>query len=213
MENGKLSKLIDKIVYEDDAPRDYIGASNIGSDCLRQIWYEYTNAPSTKVSNKTRRTWEIGRRLEDFVIDLLKLAGIEFKDYQVELRDPVRDYFRGHFDGLMVSPESILEIKTAKDASFKIFVKDGCKKWSPRYYAQVQAYMGMSGIHSAYILVLNKDNSEIHDEHVDFDAHFYITLVEKARLIHEAEIPPPRINGSPLFYQCKMCRFRETCHE
>lgn len=212
METGKLSKMIDKIKYEDDAPRGYIGASNIGSDCLRQIWYEYTNAPSSEVSNKIRRTWAIGHRLEDFVIELLKLAGIQFEDYQIELSDHVQEYFRGHFDGLMVNPHAILEIKTAKDASFKLFVKDGCQKWNPRYYAQVQAYMGMSGVHSAYILVLNKDNSDIHDEEVEFDPHFYMAIREKARLIHEAEIPPPRINGSPLFYMCKMCRFRGVCH-
>lgn len=213
METGKLSKMIDKIKYEDDAPRGYIGASNIGSDCLRQIWYEYTNAPSSEVSNKIRRTWAIGHRLEDFVIELLKLAGIEFEDYQIELSDDVLEYFRGHFDGLMVNPEAILEIKTAKDASFKLFVKDGCKKWNARYYAQVQAYMGMSGVHSAYILVLNKDNSELSDELVTFDEDLYKKLEDKARMIANAIIEPPRISNSPLWFQCKLCKFNKVCHK
>ena len=75
-------------------------------------------------------------------------------------------YSQGHFDAIIFlgSQKAILEIKTAKDASFKVFVNKGLKVWSPRYYAQVQSYMGMSGIYSAYILVLNKDNSEIFDE-------------------------------------------------
>ena len=39
---NKISKIIEKhqgsIV---DEVRDYIGASSIGSECLRQIWYEF----------------------------------------------------------------------------------------------------------------------------------------------------------------------------
>ena len=73
--------------------------------------------------------------------------------------------------------------------------------------------MGMSGIHTAYILVLNKDNSEIADEMVIFDEFFYHKLRSKALMIANSESAPPKINGSPLFYKCKMCKFNKVCHK
>ena len=213
MSTGKLTKLIESLKHEEDAPRNYIGASSIGSDCLRQIWYEYTGAECSAVPNKLRRTWDIGKHLEGLVLEWIKNAGIELLDYQVKFSDNILSYFQGSCDAIMLNQDGILEIKTAKDASFKVFVRDGCRKWNPKYYAQLQAYMGMSGITSAYILVLNKDNSDLFDELVKFDAEFYEKLKEKARLIHEAKSPPPRINGSPMFYFCKMCKFNKVCHK
>ena len=73
--------------------------------------------------------------------------------------------------------------------------------------------MGMSGIHKAYIVVLNKDNSEIADELVTFDPVFYETLRNKAAMIANANVMPPRINASPLWFQCKMCKFNKVCHK
>jgi hypothetical protein len=107
---------------------------------------------------------------------------------------------------------SIVEIKTAKDASFRIFKSKGVKLWNPQYYAQIQAYMGMSGIYKAYILVLNKDNSELSDELVEFDAKYYKALEDKALMIATADVEPPRISGSPLWYKCKSCKYNKVCH-
>jgi hypothetical protein len=110
-------------------------------------------------------------------------------------------------------PFAIIEIKTAKDASFMIFIKKGLKGWNPQYYAQVQSYMGMSGIHKAYILVLNKDNSDISDELVTFDKVFYEQICRKAFLIANIEEAPARVHDSPLWFQCKMCKFNKVCHK
>ena len=216
MSRDKLSKLID--LYQerdDDEPRDYIGASSIGSDCLRQIWYQFKGVKAEKVPTKFRRTWAIGKKLEGLVVEWLINAGVkvERNDYTYHAQD--MPYFQGHFDGILTwrNNRAILEIKTAKDASFKIFVKKGCKVWNPQYYAQIQSYMGMSGINSAYILVLNKDNSALSDEFVIFNPVFYKKLEEKAQMIYGAHVEPPRINGSPLWFQCKMCKFNKVCHQ
>ena len=73
--------------------------------------------------------------------------------------------------------------------------------------------MGMSGIFSAYILVLNKDNSDLSDELVLFDSGYYEKLKEKAAMIYGATVTPPRIHGSPLYFKCKMCNFNKGCHK
>lgn len=214
-----LTKRIEKYqAHDSKETRDYIGASSIGSDCLRQIWYEFKGTKAEKVPTKTRRTWAIGKWLERLVMEWLDEAGISLgvlpKRTLVSARVPS---FRGHVDSVWIgrggAVKAIIEIKTAKDASFKIFVKKGVKVWNPQYYAQIQSYMGMSGIHSTYILVLNKDNSDLSDELVTFDPQFYEELEKKALMISEAVVSPPKINGSPLWYQCKMCKFNKVCHK
>jgi CRISPR/Cas system-associated exonuclease Cas4 (RecB family) len=214
MTTGKLTKLIDNLKYEDDKPRDYIGASSIGSECLRQIWYELNCKESFPVSNRIRRIWQTGKILESFILDLIANCGITLTR-DVEFVDQELSFFKGHADAIWLAGKDhfyIVEIKTAKDSEFQKVKNHGLKKWNPKYYAQIQSYMGMSGINSAYIVVLNKDNSEVYDEYVEFCEEFYKELRQKAKMIYEAKMPPPKINGSPLFYMCKMCKFKEICH-
>lgn len=216
MSTNRLSKLIEK--YQErvtDDARDYIGASSIGSDCLRQIWYQFKGVKAEAVPTKFRRTWAIGKKLEGLVVEWLTHAGVKVEKTGKTYHAKNMPYFQGHFDGIVIlgKKQSILEIKTAKDASFKIFVKKGVKVWNPQYYAQIQAYMGMSGIFSTYILALNKDNSDLSDELVLFDPVFYEKLLDKAKMIYGANVEPPRINGSALWFQCKMCKFNRTCHK
>ena len=71
----------------------------------------------------------------------------------------------------------------------------------------------MSGIFNTYILVLNKDNSDLFDELVTFDPVFYEKLLDKAKIIYGANVEPPRINGSALWFQCKICKFNKVCHK
>ena len=223
MSRDKISKKIEKYqsLIEDDE-RDYIGASSIGSDCLRAIWYQFKGVKAQKVPSKFRRTWAIGKALEQVVHNWLCDVGIVVVRSWPELVHPTMPFFKGNVDGVWMKsrykihdqkPKAIIEIKTAKDASFKIFVKKGVKAWNPQYYAQIQAYMGLSGIHSTYILVLNKDNSDISDELVLFDPEFYKKLEEKAAFVNGANVEPPRIHGSALWYQCKMCKFNKVCHK
>lgn len=217
MSKNILSKKIEKIQSRDDKKtRDYIGASGIGAECLRQIWYEFKGFQAEAVPTKTRRTWDIGKHLEGLILDWLTEAGIEIARTWDDLVSKEMPYFKGHLDSVWMKKGkafAIIEIKTAKDSSFNIFFKKGLKAWNPQYYAQIQSYMGMSDIHTAYILVLNKDNSDIADELITFDEAYYEQLRRKAFLIANIEAPPSRINDSPLWFLCKMCKFNKVCHK
>ena len=212
---NKISKLIDSSQEQKiDEVRNYIGASSIGDECYRKIWYSFNGMGAQDVSAKTRRTLAIGKTLEGLIINWIKDAGVRIEYVNFTLNSKDVPIFQGHIDSLIFfgKESSVLEIKTAKDSSFQTVTKKGVKIWSNQYYSQVQSYMGMLEINSAYLLVLNKDNSNIYDEKVIFDPVFYSGLEEKAKMISEAIIPPPRINGSPLFYKCKMCKFNKVCH-
>lgn len=216
MTTGKLSTILDSVKVSRQEVRNYIGASSIGSSCMRRIWYGFNGYEGELIGPKLARTFEIGHRLEDMVIDLLRNAGIPVSIMLDDLSDKDLQYFQGHVDAAILDkyqvPEFILEIKTAKDSSFKQFANKGLLAWSPMYYAQVQAYMGMTDIHKAYILCINKDTSELHDEEVKFNAEFYEGLKFKAQLIHDADEPPPRLNDSPAYFICKQCKFSKVCH-
>jgi len=72
--------------------------------------------------------------------------------------------------------------------------------------------MGMSGIHEAYVIAINKDTSALHDEHVRFDAMAYDMLCIKASRIIEATEPPPKINQNSSFFMCRVCQYKKVCH-
>lgn len=221
MKDNELTKYIEKhqksII---DEPRDYIGASSIGAECDRQIWYECKGYQGEPLDTKYRRVFDMGRWLESLVVQWLREAGFRIetaneKNSLLEVVASDMPYFKGHMDGLILigdHEKHILEIKSAKDSSYKTFVSKGIKLWFPRYYAQLQSYMGMSGIHNAIILVLNKDSSDICDNLVTFNQKEYDNLKERAQRIYLSEKEPPRINESPAWYLCRICKFRKICH-
>lgn len=215
MKSGQLTKKIESMPARIETRRNYIGASLIGDECLRKIWYEYNGYEREPHSPLLLRTFEIGKRLESFVLSLIKEAGFNVvnEDGTGECMDSELPYFRGTYDALLFKPRAILEIKSANHSSFNVFCRKGLKRWSPRYYSQLQAYMGMAEIYEGYIVVINKDTSEIMDEHVLFDEKHYLELRKKASLIAIAKIPPLKVSQSPLWFQCKTCQFNKICHQ
>jgi len=68
MQTGKLTKIIEEnLPYRPDEKRTYIGASSIGSECMRQVWYGYNDYPSEPYTNRTIRIFETGKKLEGLV--------------------------------------------------------------------------------------------------------------------------------------------------
>ena len=105
----------------------------------------------------------------------------------------------------------ILEIKTANNASFNQFVKHGLRRWREQYYAQLQAYLGITCVPQGILLAINKDSAEIHEEVVEFNELYYEMLLIKARAIKNATEPPPRMSENPMTLSCKLCKYKETC--
>jgi hypothetical protein len=217
---GELTKLIDAAILDsrisNGEHRSYVGASSIGGSCSRSIWYAYNNYPREPYTSQQLRTFSIGKRLEGIVLDCLEDAGLKIARTWYDLSDKDIPEFQGHIDAMWChdngDAKAIIEVKTARDSSFKIFVNRGLKYWYPVYYAQIQSYMGMSDIHEAYVIALNKDNSELHDDKVLFDALYYEDLKRKVKGLLEAKDPPDKINNSPLYFVCRGCRFKSICH-
>ena len=214
---GKLTSAIDKLKPLSQPPRLYIGASIIGSSCMRQIWYAYQGKKTEPPISRHQRNLDIGNKFEGMVLDWLQDANVKVvrpnsTNNYLAYTDKELPYFKGHADALLPDLNAIIDIKVIKSSSYNEFVRKGLKVWSQLYYAQLQAYMGMANFPHAYLLALNKDSGELHDEQVEFNADYYKALKNRAKLVHRASSAPPKVSNNPAWYICKMCRYNKLCH-
>jgi hypothetical protein len=209
----KLIETIHKNLLEKpQEKRLYIGASTIGRPCARAIWYGYKGVEK-EFDARTLLTFEVGKALERVIkCFALKPLWEEFWD-EVDVKVNCKEVpeLQGTLDAI-VNEEIVLEIKSAKDASFSVFRRDGLRKWSTNYFYQIQAYMGMAGLLKGVLLAINKDTSELHEEWVDFEPKVYEDIKRKAQAIVDCNEPPMRINNNPAFYVCNRCEFKGVCH-
>lgn len=217
-----ISGIITKTIADSppDEKRRYIGASSIGNKCSRAIWYGYMGAESTQPPPSLKTTFDIGKRLEGMLLDYMEQAGLNIVRANAHnkflfVQDKDVPLFQGHYDSLLLIPNEapmIVEIKTANTASFSKFKTHGLKEWNETYYAQLQAYLGMSGYKRGVLLAIDKNTSELHHEWLDYDDIYYHELKMKALAISTSEEPPEKINRNPIFYFCNNCKYRRTCH-
>lgn len=196
--------------------RNYIGASSIGHPCNRNIWYGFKGNNKKPLTSKQIKTFSIGHALESVIKNKIVESGIKLIDpTEEQIFSKENKLFKGSYDAIIIinDKKSILEIKTANNSSFQNFVKKGLRSWNEQYYAQIQSYMGMSEIHSSYLIAINKDTSELYDEYVGFDEIFYDFLCVKSNIISSSIDVPEKINKNPMFYICNMCQYKEECHK
>ena len=207
-----LTNAINQATF-DSEPRSHLGASIIGDDCFRKIWYSYHHPELQQISPRLQRIFQVGHVIEGLVIDGLKQTF--HVEHGVKLCNTRVPQFQGTPDCILTYRKRryVIDIKTANNSSFNQFVKMGLRGWRPTYYAQLQAYMGMGDFApKAAVVAINKDNSEIHHEWIGFDCIEYDLLVQKARRVIEIDAVPDRIRDDPTYFKCKMCQFHKECH-
>lgn len=212
--------------YEDnqeDSRRPHLGASLIGRDCERQLWYTFRWALRKRHDGRLLRLFEVGHTAEPRFVAGLRGAGVEVhevdpagKQWRVSL---LGGHAAGSLDGAAVgikeAPKTwhVLEFKTHGDDSFKKLTKDGVKKAKPEHYSQMQVYMGETGMERAFYLAENKNTSELYSERIEFDPSHYAALKAKFQRIITSAVPLDRIAKDPSFFQCKFCDYSDICHD
>ena len=211
--------------YESDADsglRPHLGASLIGRSCERFLWMTFRWVESKKFSGRMLRLFETGQLEEArFVANLRRIGvdvhevGADGKQWRVE---DLGGHFGGSMDGAAVglpeAPKSwhVLEFKTHNDKSFTDLVKNRVQKAKPEHYAQMQVYMGLTGMERAFYMAVNKNTDELYSERIDFDPVEFARLKARAERVINASEPPLRCSNDPSWYVCKMCDFHEHCH-
>jgi hypothetical protein len=183
--------------------------------------------PELKILPEPRmaRIWAFGDMIETYIEKLLRDAKFDLaseredgSQYGFELAE---GKIKGHIDGVLRGGPKIMEypalaeFKSAKDSSFKKFVKNGVANENATYYSQVQMYQKcMNLLNPALWLVMNKDTSEIYAELVPHHAAFADTLVDKAERILAASEAGDVLKREYLDknnWHCKYCDFKDEC--
>lgn len=221
---GRLMPLAeDAYRGEQDDYRTHLGASIIGRDCTRQIWYSFRWFAKERFGGRMLRLFNRGHLEEPRFIALLLTIGC-----QVWSTDPASGkQFRvsmhgGHFGGSADSvalgipdlpTEPVLcEFKTHNAKSFEKVVKEGVRQAKGEHFAQMQTYMGGLGLRYALYLATSKNDDDIHGEIIEFEGEQNARFQDRAAHILLSLQPPARISDSPSWYLCKMCSFQTICH-
>lgn len=203
--------------------RTHMGASMIGGNCARAIWYGFHWVTKPNFGGRLLRLFNRGHLEEARFIAMLLSIGAEV--YQ---QDENGNQFRisdagGHFggsgDGIVVNiPDldpgvpALCEFKTSAEKPFNKLVKGGVKEEKFEHYVQMQVYMRKMGIGVALYMVVNKNNDELYAEIVPFDGIIADQFIDRGVNLVFATDAPKKINSSPGWFECKWCDHRPVCH-
>jgi len=202
--------------------RSHLGASLIGRECARELWYSFRWTTKPRFEGRMLRLFNRGHLEEARLIALLMLIGMEVWQHDAEGKQFRIHGHRGHFGGGMdgvgrgcpdVPLEAILlEFKTHNAKSFAKLTSEGVLKSKWEHFVQMQLYMGKNGLQWALYVATCKDDDALHMELIQFDPTQYKRYDERAVMIVDATAPPPKIHQQASWYKCKMCDQKDVCH-
>ena len=211
------------VAEADDGFRDHLGASIIGKECERALWYDFRWVTRRAFSGRMLRLFDTGKREEDRLVRDLRRTGATVLDTDPETGRQwqvaaLGGHFGGSLDavaiGLLEAPRTwhVVEFKTHSAKSFATLKKDGVERAKPQHWAQMQVYMHLTGITRAMYVAVCKDTDEIHIERVRVDPAAGQRLIAKAKRVIDAPRPPARISEDPTWWQCRLCEHHDHCH-
>jgi hypothetical protein len=204
--------------------RDYLGASGIGSECLRKVQFDWQRV--SVHAARTKRIFNRGHASEEKIAGQLALAG-----FRIERGTDRTGFaacagaFRGHCDGIIVDgPEieglkysCLWENKCLGASGWKKIEKAGLRSAYPVYYDQVQLYMAYLGLdeNPALFTAENADTCHFLSLMVPFDPEAAQAASDRAVAVIQAtqagELLPRITDKGPTDWRCKMCSHSEFC--
>lgn len=182
---------------QEETPRGHLGMSQIGGD-KRDVWLGYRWSFPKDLSGRVLRIFELGHTVEELVLNYLQSIGMELHGREPDqIRYSDHDgHFAGSLDGAGLGVPGaaktwhVIEVKTANDSRFNALQKDGYKKWSPTYYAQLQLYMHYSQMKRALVVVYNKNTSALYTERLNYKKLEALGFIQKALEILDDDVLP-----------------------
>lgn len=214
-------------VYNEPEPRWHLGASEIGHECSRYLWYKFRWFRHEYFSARNGRLFNRGHREEARMQEFLRETGFELRSDSVDAQtgsdqERVSDH-QGHFGGSLDDmafnlkyelPHPVLcEFKTSGTGARKFgdLLERGVRLAKPVHWAQMCVYGFKRALHFAIYMCINKNDDDLHIEFVELDHNLGSLMVQRAGDIIWSQLPPERCSSNPAYWLCKFCVMRGPC--
>ena len=205
-----------------DGFRSHMGASMIGGECGRAIWYDFRWATIKKFPGRILRLFNRGHLEEARFIALLLMIGCEVYQQDAEGKQFRITHANGHFggsgDGIAIGlPDlppgtaALSEFKTHGEKSFLALVKSGMRDSKFEHYVQMQCYMYKMGIPYGFYLAVNKNTDALYGEIIILDKELAMQFLDRGETLTKMQTAPDRISKTPGFYKCTFCDHKPVC--
>lgn len=219
-----INEADDAYRQDEEGNRSHLGASQIGKDCNRELWYGFRWAAKRPIVPRMRRLLNRGHLEEARFIALLKMIGCTVYTKDQNGKQFLVSYLGGHYGGSCDSvvvgipdvPKGVpvlAEMKTHKDSSYIALKKEGLRASKFEHYNQMQTYMHGLDLQYGLYLAVNKDDDDLYGEIIPANPELQVASLEKARKIILATLPPPKITNNSSFWKCKFCAAYRICHK
>jgi hypothetical protein len=219
--NLELNTLIEASIQRRPNSRQYLGASGIGSECLRKIQYDWFCNPEFPA--RVQDIFARGHFFEELTRKHLVRSGFEFAPTEKLAFEAAGGLFGGHADGVLLGGPplpgliypAIWEHKCVKAKSWRAIERDGLTGLFRIYAAQVSLYQAyLDYLNPALFSVVNADSCERLHFLVPFDAELAQLFSDRAVMVIEATRVGellPRVTDDPQDWHCKMCPWQARC--
>jgi hypothetical protein len=226
---------------EEEGHRSHLGASILGGECARHIWYSFRWATKQKYDGRTLRLFNRGHLEEPRFVAMLMMIGCEVwqfdengKQFRISWAD---DHAGGSGDGvargipdLPKDTAAVCEFKTHGEKSFielagKLpewrawrehrvgqFPGQGVRIAKFEHFVQMQTYMRKMGLAAALYMAVCKNTDDLYAEVVHLDTDFADQFLDRGEKLVWMDTPPNKISESPGFFKCRFCDHRPVCH-
>lgn len=212
--------------YYENEHRNHLGASELGEECKRHLWYKFRWAKLDRYDGRMLRLFNVGHSAEPRFVTYLKGIGFEVREFNDDGKQfrisGAMGHYGGSLDGMckpparyQLSSDLVLlnEFKTNNTGSgFTKVATEHLSKSKPKHWAQMCQYGYKYQLQYGLYLIENKNDSEITIKIVELDWNYGKQLEEKAKSIIFSKEPPARISDNPAFFNCKYCHHSGICH-
>jgi hypothetical protein len=207
----------------EDGFRSHMGASQIGGQCDRQIWYSFRWATKNQFGGQLLRLFNRGHIEEGRFIAMLLAIGVRVYQQDQNGKQFRISGYGGHFggsgDGVGVGVPDVppgtpclLEFKTHNDNSFRELKKLGVRAAKFEHYVQMQTYLRKMGLTCALYMAVNKNNDELYAEIILLDEAAADSYIARAYKIIPLVQAPVKVSKSPGWTTCVFCDHKPVCH-
>jgi hypothetical protein len=223
----EINELIDQGLIDEDKKeerRKYIGASEVGDECMRKVALKWHGAPRDTPKGRILRIRKRGHAGEARLISWLRRGGLKIVDRKPGTEEQIGfsqadGKIAGHVDGIVVSGDLdlpyplLLELKCLMNKYWNEIRKFGLKEARYEYYVQLNMYMAYLSLTHCLFGAENSDSMESMWMIFPLDVGAAQDGSDRGVDIFKSDYHnlPSRISNDPKFYKCKMCDVRETC--